>query len=130
MIFIYIYTRMYMNYSGSRLNLCVCKISNVMTKSLLINGVPSGKCLHKYGKSFFSWEHSTVSMGHSFNSKVLIITRGYIHKYPSIIPVNHPYEITLKHITPLHQVYFYGPWHSYYHCHCKLQLKRHMKKTH
>jgi hypothetical protein len=38
--------------------------------------LPSGKGEHNYGKSQISIDKSTISMGHGFNSKLLVITRG------------------------------------------------------
>jgi hypothetical protein len=43
--------------------------------------IPSGKRLHNYGKSPFFMGKLTSSMA-IFNSKLLVITRGYTIIYP------------------------------------------------
>ena len=80
--------------------------------------IPSGKRLHNYGKSLFSMGKSgksTISISMAiFNSKLLVITRGYIDipSWTSIfltVRSSHPHVKHVKHVKhPSKTLAFWG----------------------
>ena len=53
--------------------------------------LPPSKRLHNYGKIHHAIHGKTLTsfwLGQGFNSRLFVITGGYIHQYPSIIPLS------------------------------------------